>query len=366
MDADVLGCVLAHLGPQPALGPRDDTDDELDALAPRGEAPARAADVAAFRAAGRAFRAAANRTAAALTPRRASDCEDAGVRGLGERFPALRSLDMRLVRKEVSDEALYDVLDSSLVRVLVRLDLRCCTLLSSAALARLGELRAVRVLKLAGVPALDDAALEALSHAPSLERLDVSGCEEVRAEGVAALAPCTRLRHLDVSWCARVRDEAFSPFSVRLNWESSVWQLHWENLTSLSLAGNQLICDRTMVRVGATMNKLKRLDLSWCARITDLGVAALTPLSLEVLGVSGCTQLSDASLRWVSVGGELRKLDVSWNPKITDMGVLTLVHLPNLEVVNARFCDHVNQRVRSELHRTGRLFDPPRLPLVIL
>lgn len=97
---------------------------------------------------------------------------------------------------------------------------------------------------------------------------------------------------------------------------------------------------------------LTHLDISWCARVSDIGVKALQSLSaLSSLNINGCTLVSEAGLASLSKHTSLQYLNAcncgSGRVAITDacMAKLTaLGHLTELQV-----------KIRISLHASCRL-----------
>ncbi len=80
------------------------------------------------------------------------------------------------------------------------------------------------------------------------------------------------------------------------------------------------------------LTKLTSLNLSYCSKITDAGLAHLKGLTkLETLGLAGSTQITDAGLVHLKGLTTLKWLSLLGCDKITDAGLAHLKGLTNLK-----------------------------------
>ena len=80
--------------------------------------------------------------------------------------------------------------------------------------------------------------------------------------------------------------------------------------------------------------RLKTLDVSWCAAVTDRGLkqmcAALGP-SLEALSISGCVSVTDDGVGCIVAGClSLVDLDMAWCHQVSNSCCVMLKLLPSL------------------------------------
>ncbi|KAJ3329080.1 hypothetical protein HDU76_008694 [Blyttiomyces sp. JEL0837] len=115
----------------------------------------------------------------------------------------------------------------------------------------------------------------------------------------------------------------------------------------LQLCNLRKLTDRSLIRLANGARHLTHLDLSSytsSSRITDLGLREVIQACrwLECLGLSGCSQITDAS--WISLSNSpsrslLRKLDCSGCFQLTDVGVKALLTgCENLEELDLAYC----------------------------
>ena len=146
-------------------------------------------------------------------------------------------------------------------------------------------------------------------------------------------------------------------------------------LADLHLAELDTVTDPIVGLIAAQVSSLRSLDLSWCNRITDEGLALLAPraaglerlilrkldisstgvdalarhcTSLRTVDLSHCDNVDNASLlRLVAASGAtLRKLKVAWLMSIDDATVQQIWTLcPQLEKIDLEGC----KRLTSDL-----------------
>ncbi|WP_075883812.1 hypothetical protein [Candidatus Protochlamydia sp. W-9] len=87
---------------------------------------------------------------------------------------------------------------------------------------------------------------------------------------------------------------------------------------------------------------LQHLDLSGCGKLTDAGLVHLAPLvALQHLGLRGCKNLTDAGLAHLTPLMALQHLDLSENKNLTDAGLVHLVPLVALQHLGLRGCKNL-------------------------
>ena len=104
-------------------------------------------------------------------------------------------------------------------------------------------------------------------------------------------------------------------------------------LTEVNLAGAVNIQDKFLGHFDKL--KLKRLDLSHCKNLTDVGMKKLEPINtLQELNLSYCRKITDTTLQSIALMTELRILNVAGCDWISDGGLRSLKHLIQLEELN--------------------------------
>ncbi|GJN40444.1 hypothetical protein PR202_gb29657 [Eleusine coracana subsp. coracana] len=175
---------------------------------------------------------------------------------------------------------------------------------------------AAAILDLTLCPRLADAALAAVSSSPCLRAVDLSRSSGFRAAGLAALATaCPDLADLDLSNGVDLGDAAAAEV--------------------------------------ARMRRLRRLSLSRCKPVTDMGLGCVAV---------GCPDLRDLSLKWcigvTDLGikllahkcRNLRTLDLSY-AMITKDSFPAIMKLPNLEVLTLVGCSGIDDDALSSIEK---------------
>lgn len=168
-----------------------------------------------------------------------------------------------------------------------------------------------------------------------LTRLKVLSLQGCSWSGVTALRSSSvvppSLTALDLSYVtgmtdASLRDVLSPPSDSRSSSNDNTNRARFRNLRTLKLAGVD-IGDVSLRYVVQYAPSLIELDLSQNYRITDAGIAQLTtPVgnavsTLEVLDLSGCVAVTDASLEHLLKCTALRRLDMKQTPKVTTAAI---------------------------------------------
>ena len=164
----------------------------------------------------------------------------------------------------------------------------------------------------------------------SLRSLSLARCTQVTDVTLAALAPCClALQTLDLSALALVTDEGFAAFLARIDAAGAgpnrnAGRRHGGGsgcqLVQLKLNRCYGLGDAAMGALATHAPRLQDLDLTFCNRVTDAGLAALASLAGSREG--------DASAAPAATPG-LRQLSLRWCRSITDAGVRSLFSSPN-------------------------------------
>ena len=171
-----------------------------------------------------------------------------------------------------------------------------------------------------------------VSRLPRLAHLSLAGnCWQA----ITALcsSSCPLLVGLDLKWAQGVRDPCIKdllspPLDHRPGVDDSVSRLH--RCEALNLAGSD-VTDASMALIVRFMPRLASLDLSYCTRVTDSGVDMLseassaTCRSLVRVNLTGCQQLTDACLAYLSGVAQLRDLTLAGCPHITKRACLQFI-----------------------------------------
>ncbi|KAL9240184.1 hypothetical protein vseg_014432 [Gypsophila vaccaria] len=135
-----------------------------------------------------------------------------------------------------------------------------------------------------------------------LESLNVTRCVKITDGGLKCiLSKCLSLQSLNLYALSSLTDEVYTKISLR-------------QLKFLDLCGAQNLTDQGLSCI-AKCNNLISLNLTWCVRITDVGVTALAEgcKFLEYLSLFGIIGVTDKSLEALSGScrSTLKTLDVN-------------------------------------------------------
>lgn len=171
-----------------------------------------------------------------------------------------------------------------------------------------------------------------ISKLTRLKVLSLQGCSwsGVTALRTSNIVPTT-LTALDLSYVtgmsdSSLRDVLSPPVDSRSSSNDNTNRARFRNLHTLKLAGVD-IGDVSLRYVVQYAPNLIELDLSQNYRISDAGIAQLTTptasavSTLQILDLSGCMSITDASLDLLMKCTALRRLDMKQTPKVTTSAI---------------------------------------------
>lgn len=240
---------------------------------------------------------------------------DAGLRALVSSAPMLRSIN--LSQCSLLTSASIKTLAETLGSVLRELYIDDCQGIDAMRiLSALEKLEYLEVLSVAGIQTVcDDFIWEFISvHGPTMKELVLTDCSRLTDFSLKAIAEtCPELRALDLGNLCKLTDSAFGylasgcqamqTLKLRCNSFSdeaiaAFLEISGGSLKELSLNNVSKIGHNTAISLARRSRELIRLDLSWCRNLTDgdLGFIVDSCLSLRVLKLFGCTQITNMFL----------------------------------------------------------------------
>ncbi|KAI3911804.1 hypothetical protein MKX01_038246 [Papaver californicum] len=188
--------------------------------------------------------------------------------------------------------------------------------------------------------------LDFFTPCKSLRSLSIRNCPGFGSISLAVVGRlCPQLQHIDLSGLSGVTDAGF--LSVVENCEAglvkvnlsgcmnitdasvtSLARLHGETLQLLNVGECSKVTDESLASIAVNCSMLKELDVSKCA-ITDFAIASLScakKLELQILSLSGCSQVSDKSLPYLAdMGQTLVGLNLQYCNSISSSAIELLV-----------------------------------------
>jgi len=230
----------------------------------------------------------------------------------------------------------------------------------------------LETLNLSGCYNLTDSRLDtALDRSiPSLTNLNLSLCKNVSDNSLRVIATyCKNIQVLDLGGCTKITNTGLLLISWGLNNMKSInlrscWQISDSGichlagmdlpdkpniktiqLRDLNLQDCQKITDQSLCYIADQIPSIQRLNLSFCASITDTGMKSLARLSaMEYLNLRSCDNISDIGLGYLAEGSiRLKTLDVSFCERVTDASMAHiatgLFNLRSLSMAAAKIND---------------------------
>ncbi|KAK9065817.1 hypothetical protein SSX86_015218 [Deinandra increscens subsp. villosa] len=146
-------------------------------------------------------------------------------------------------------------------------------------------------LNLSGCKGISDKSLQMISECyQHLESLDITRCIKITDGGLQhIMLKCSGLQSLNLYALSSFTDEAYKKLSLLTH------------LRFLDLCGAQNLSDEGLFSIGKCKN-IRTLNLTWCVRITDVGVIAIAQgcTSLEFLSLFGIVGVTDKCLEALS------------------------------------------------------------------
>ncbi|XVF35265.1 hypothetical protein REPUB_Repub18cG0130700 [Reevesia pubescens] len=240
---------------------------------------------------------------------------DKGLNALAMSAPALQSIN--LTQCSLLTSAGINNLASCFECTLRELYLdECQNIEAMVVLPSLKKLKCLELLSLAGIQTVcDDFVIELVEACGrNMKELVFANCGELTDVSLKFVGKnCSRLCALDLSYLCNLTDlsmrylangcrsinrlklcrNGFSDEAIAAFLEAS-----GNSLTELSLNNVISVGVNTALSLAKCSRKLFRLDLSWCRNLTDeaLGLIVDSCLSLKLLKIFGCTQITDVFL----------------------------------------------------------------------
>lgn len=167
-----------------------------------------------------------------------------------------------------------------------------------------------------------DAGTAKLAALRNLESLQLIECVEVTPRGLRFLTDLPRLESLVLHQCRSVDDDIAATLP------------DCKALAGLSITLSNHITDRTAEAI-SRIGSLRRLQLDFCPKVGNAGIAAIASLPLEVLSLHGLDTLTDEALEHLAQMKTLRKLELPLKAEFSNAAVERLrAALPDCEVLS--------------------------------
>lgn len=282
---------------------------------------------------------------------------DDHVQTITERMPALLALDLshtnitdaslRFISKtgvniqflrlayctKFTSHGLYYLGTGEGCRLLRSVDLSGCLQIPSNGFKSLANgCLYLKSLHLNNLYSLEDVAVDNfLRKARGLEELSLKNCGGLTSRAFKELRSHTTLRKLSVSLNYKI-DDAILLSSLKM----------CSHFTDLNLVDCIMIGDGTLKAL-APLRHLKRVNISMCTKVSDLGMRFLidgcSGPSIISLNLSYLDKLTDITLfRMSQRCAKLRLLVVNFCDRLTDSGFELIPKLPNLREFHCRGC----------------------------
>ncbi|XP_071489660.1 uncharacterized protein [Diadema antillarum] len=195
---------------------------------------------------------------------------------------------------------------------------------------------------------------------PTMKELTVVSCRSIGIPAIKAVtSKLVSLEKLVLNKLESIPQDTFELMTTNLN-----------KLKHLSLANNLNLKGSQMLKglQGATFSHLRSLNLQGCPQVDDDVITCICDAApdLEVLNLSSSLAITDLSIQRISAQlHHLRRLDLSWCKRISDFGILGLEKdCPAISAPDEA-SKHSSDRY-TRTHSNMGFFKPPNFEEVIL
>lgn len=194
----------------------------------------------------------------------------------------------------------------------------------------------------------DNAILAFAEHCPNILEIDLHQCREIGNEPVSALlAKGQSLRELRLANCDLIDDGAFLSLPPNKT---------YEHLRILDLTSCARLTDLAVEKIIEAAPRLRNLVLAKCRNITDTAVQAISKLgkNLHYVHLGHCGQITDEAVkRLVHSCNRIRYIDLGCCTNLTDDSVTRLASLPKLKRIGLVKCSNITDESVLALARAN-------------
>ena len=248
--------------------------------------------------------------------------------------------------KQITDPVIESLTDK-----LIQLDLSDCDQITdSAVLSIAKKCNKIKMLKLTSPKITDFSIDQVANQCHSLELLELRGCDQISDQSISSITKnCTNLMSLALSSC---KNNSFA-FNFTNNFElNKNNHLNLLNLKFLDVSGCTNVVDSSLEFISKYCLHLQSLNLSGCENITDSGLIHLihSHPDFHELNLTRCKNLSDSSIiilakKWM----KLKKLSLNSCIQISDQSIIELTkYSRKLSELDISFCDKVSDHSVKE------------------
>lgn len=203
-----------------------------------------------------------------------------------------------------------------------------------------------------GCKRLTDSSINALArNCPNLKRMKLNGCHLLTDGPLRNLInSCPLLVELDLTGCMAITDD-----TARLAFT------HLSQLREYRLSLDVNITDHTLLTIPSklSLDKLRIIDFSGCALLTDEGVGRLVSLAPRLRNVvlAKCYNITDRGLLHLTkLGRNLHYMHLGHCNNITNMGVGNLVRACNrIQYIDVACCNQLQDQAVKDIAQLPKL-----------
>lgn len=204
----------------------------------------------------------------------------------------------------------------------------------------------LRLVDFTGISTITDESIAALVQAaPKIRSLVLNKCSNITDEGILSICKLGRFLHfLHLGHCSKITDESVTKLAILCN-----------RIRYLDMACCSEVTDKSLIEL-ANLQKLKRIGLVKCSKITDISIGAFTSHvrlanSLERIHLSYCIRLSVRAIsRLLNVCRKLNHLSLTNVPSFLRDDLQSFCRSPPrefTEIQRRSFCVYSGKGVQD-------------------
>lgn len=196
----------------------------------------------------------------------------------------------------------------------------------------------------------DDAIRNLITRCPLLVEFDLTGCHNITDSTANLAYVCLpQLREYRLSLNMNISDQTLLSLPLRSG---------FDKLRIMDFSGCALVTDEGVGRLVSVAPRLRNVVLAKCYNITDRGLAHLTKLgrNLHYMHLGHCNNITNVGVsNLVKACNRIQYIDVACCNQLQDQAVRDIAHLPKLRRVGLVKCQNItDQGIHAFTYRSGQ------------
>jgi hypothetical protein len=248
----------------------------------------------------------------------------------------------------INDNDLYRLSKNINISIsLVSLCISCCTLISDEGVKCIIDVsHNITHLDMSYCTRLTNLSAISIATLHKLKTLDISFCKRITIHGITEIIKSVdAISSLNIGGCAFDNSDSSIAIDDDLEEISSA-----KNLTLLNITRFDNITDKGLISLIKNCNHLNYLVLSWCNKITDIGIIAITNANLFELDISYCNKITNLGFMSIAKCVNLQSLVVGCVDQISDEAMIYVIkHCTKLKSIDTHYNNRISDLCLQEM-----------------